>query len=268
MIRTVFSAVLALSLAVPALAQDEVSPEAFATNNAYGALYHEFGHLFVDQFQLPILGNEEYVADAIATLMLLGEKTDLSHAVSYDMVDGYLRMDAAFGASDMAEVDFNDEHGLDQQRASQMTCLLVGGDPDNFVDLADQMAFEPERQDACIGEYEQAARGWQRLIKDYLRGSGPEGAKLTVVYEPAGDKYAAMADLIKREKVLENVADTVTRQFVLQKPAKLKAAICDEENAFYDPEASAVTLCYEYLQLYYDLIANPEKAGAEFAEPS
>ena len=41
--------------------------DAYATNNAVSALYHELGHLFVDQFELAILGGEEGVADAIAT---------------------------------------------------------------------------------------------------------------------------------------------------------------------------------------------------------
>lgn len=261
-------ALLALPLCVPAIGQDDtaVTPESFAVNNAYSALYHEFGHLFVDQFKLPILGNEEYVADAMATLMLLADKDERSFDISFDTVDGYLRMDELFGATDMAEVDFNDEHGLDPQRAAQMTCLLVGGSPEQFADLAEQMGFAPERQDACVGEYEQATYGWQQIMAGALRGNGPEGAKLTVLYEPADERHAAVAELLQREKVLETVANRVTTEFALKKPATLQAAMCDEENAFYDPETSSVTLCYEYVQLYFDMVANPDKAGAGSGE--
>lgn len=253
-------------LAAPAWAQeaDAVTPEGFAVNNAYSALYHEFGHLFVDQFQLPILGNEEYVADAIATLLILAETGDAAYDISFDTVDGYLRSAEIFGAEKMDEVDFNNEHGMDQQRAAQMTCLLVGGNPESYGDLANQMGMEAERQDGCAGEYEQATRGWNAMIADHLRGTKPEGAKLTVAYEEPTEDYAAIADLIKREKVLETIAAVVTNQFVLEKPATLKAAICDEENAFYDPETSEVTLCYEYAQLYFDMVADPENAGAKF----
>lgn len=264
--KTLLAALLASILVVPAMAQEEVeiTPEDFAINNAYSALYHEFGHLFVDQFQLPILGNEEYVADAMATLMILQEQSDEALAISYDTVDGYLRSAEIFGAEKMEDVDFNDEHGMDQQRAAQMTCLLVGGDPDNYADLADQMGLEQERQDNCGAEYEQASRGWESLMADHVRGSKPEGAKLTVVYEPATKDYEGMEKLLKDAKVLEKVAETVTKSFVLARPATLRAAICDEENAFYNPEDDSVTMCYEYAKLYYDLIADPENAGAAF----
>lgn len=265
--KMLIAALLAATMTVPALAQEaETTPEGFAVNNAYSALYHEFGHLFVDQFQLPILGNEEYVADAIATLLILAETGDAAYDISFDTVDGYLRSSEIFGVEKLEEVDFNDEHGMDQQRAAQMTCLLVGGDPDNYADLASQMGMEAERQDGCAAEYDQATRGWDAMMSDHLRGDKPEGAKLSVVYEEPTADYKAIADLIKKEKVLETVAAVVTHEFVLAKPATLKGAICDEENAFYDPETSEVTLCYEYAQLYYDMIADPENAGAAFME--
>jgi hypothetical protein len=155
---------------------------------------------------------------------------------------------------------------MDQQRAAQMTCLLVGGDPDNYADLAEQMGMEAERQDGCAFEFEQATRGWEALIGDHVRGAGPEGAKLTVAYEAPTADYAGIAALLKSNQVLETLAAVVSKEFVLATPATLKAAICDEENAFYDPETSSVTLCYEYAQLYFDMIADPENAGAAFME--
>jgi len=260
------AAVMATLTFAPSLAQEqEVQPEAFAVNNAYSALYHEFGHLFVDQFQIPILGNEEYVADAIATLLILKDGGDAAFDISYDTVDGYLRSSEIYGVEKLEEVDFNDEHGMDQQRAAQMTCLLVGAEPELFGELASQMGMEIERQDACALEYEQARTGWDRLIGDHLRGDGPAGAKLTVAYEDGGE-YAAIARLLADEKVLESIASVVTKEFKLAKPATLKAALCGEENAFYDPEESSVTLCYEYAQLYFDMIADPDNAGLDAGE--
>ena len=272
--KRLIAALLATVIAVPtllagtALAQDdvEVTPEGFAVNNSYSALYHEFVHLFVDQFQLPILGNEEYVADAIATLLILAETGDAAYDISFDTVDGYLRSSEIFGVAELDEVDFNDEHGMDQQRAAQMTCLLVGGDPENYAALAEQMGMEAERQEGCAGEYDQATRGWDAMMKNFLRGDKPEGAKLSVAYEEAGGDYQAIADLLKKEKVLETIAAVVSNEFALVKPATLKATTCDEENAFYDPETCEVTLCYEYAQFYYDMIADPENAGAKFME--
>jgi hypothetical protein len=70
-----------------------------------------------------------------------------------------------------------------------------------------------------------------------------------------------MEKLLRSERVLETVADRVAGSLRLVRPATLRATTCGEENAFYDPEADEITLCYEYVQFYYDLIANPDHAG-------
>lgn len=252
----------------PALADAKLTAEAeaYAVNNAYSALYHEFGHLFVDQYELPILGGEEYIADAIATLFLLKADDDASVTISYDTVDGYLKSSELYGETDPGTVDFNDAHGLDVQRAYQMTCLLVGGAPEDYGDLADQVGLDEERQDACADEFDTATRGWDKLMAGHLRAGGSAGARLSVVYETGTGEYGKVEDLLKRDKVLETVAAAVEAEFVLTRPATLKATTCGEENAFYDPDTSEVSICYEYVQFYYDLIADPDNAGMDDAE--
>jgi hypothetical protein len=263
----VAGAALALLVATPGLAQDvKAEAEAYAVNNALSAVYHEFGHLFVDQYELPILGNEEDVADAIATLLLLRQADDAAAAISYDTVDGYLKSSELYGESEPGNVDYNDEHGLDVQRASQMTCLLVGGDPDTYTDLADQVGLDAERQEGCAEEYDTATRGWDKMMNGHLRSSAPEGAKLTVAYDDATGKYGPIAELLRRDKTLERAAATVTAEFALTRPATVRATTCDEENAFYDGDADEITLCYEYVQFYFDLIADPDNAGMESEE--
>ena len=115
--------------------------EQFAVNNTLSALFHEFGHLFIDQFELPILGHEEDAADAISTLLLLKQNTDQAAEVSYDTVDGYFMSSDLYGEVDAGNVDFTDEHALDVQRAYEMACLLVGGNPAEFEGLADDVGL-------------------------------------------------------------------------------------------------------------------------------
>ena len=59
----------------------------FAINNVTTSLYHEFGHLLIDQFEWPVLGREENAADTIMTMLLLdaGEAAD---AIAADAVRG------------------------------------------------------------------------------------------------------------------------------------------------------------------------------------
>lgn len=252
------AALLSLALALPSLAQNAEADD-YAVNNAISALYHELGHLFVDQFELAILGGEEGVADAIATLMLLEDGPD-AEQISIDTVDGYLRSSELYGEAEGETIDFNDEHGLDVQRAFQMTCLLVGATPEAFAELADEVGLDAVRQDACADEYGLAQRGWGRMMAAHQARSSQENP-FTVVYDQAQTPYAPMEKLLRSERVLETVADRVAGSFRLVRPATLRATTCGEENAFYDPEADEITLCYEYVQFYYDLIANPDQAG-------
>lgn len=257
---------LALQPALAAGPGPELRAEAaqFAVNNTLSALYHEFGHLFIDQFQLPILGREEDAADAIATLMLLRDGSEASAVVSYDTVDGYFLSSQLYGEENGGN-DLSDQHALDVQRAYQMACLLVGGNPAQFEGLAEQIGFEAERIEACGIEYELARRGWSRMMAGHLRGLGSGGgAAITFHYGPASGALGDIAALLKSRRVLEHVSDKVTRQFLLARPATVRAIQCDEENAFYDPHADEITICYEYARFYYDLIASP--AGTVLAE--
>ena len=121
---------------------------------------------------------------------------------------------------------------------------------------------EADRVDVQLGEARDGPARQRHVLGEEMAGQRQPAAD---DLQDVADRQA-IADLIKKEKVLETVAAVVTHEFVLAKPATLKGAICDEENAFYDPETSEVTLCYEYAQLYYDMIADPENAGAAFME--
>jgi hypothetical protein len=244
-------------------ADKRAEAEQFAVNNTLSALYHEFGHLFIDQFRLPILGHEEDAADAISTLLLLKQNSDQAAEVSYDTVDGYFMSSDLYGEADAGNVDFSGEHALDVQRAYEMACLLVGGNPAEFEGLADDVGLGAERIEACGEEYATAQRGWDSMMAAHLRNDGPEGAAITIVYEPADAMFSEVAALLKGRAVLEQVAATVRRQFVLKAPVTLRATLCDEENAFYNGEAGEITFCYEYARFYYDLIFDPARLGLE-----
>ena len=99
----------------------------FALNNSVWVLYHEVGHLFVDQFRLPVLGaREEDAADALATLMLLTAATDEAEQTLRDSVEGWFMSDPNSPRPSTTSADFYDPHALDIVRAYGMVCLMVG----------------------------------------------------------------------------------------------------------------------------------------------
>ena len=66
---------------------------------------------------------------------------------------------------------FYGEHGLDQQRAYTIVCLMVGSDPATFGDLAQRANLPAERQETCQGDFDQAKASWLRLLGPHFRAT-------------------------------------------------------------------------------------------------
>jgi len=109
------------------------------------ALLHELGHAHIQEMGLPVLGKEEDAADSYAVLALLKVGTEVSHNVLVQATKGWF-LSAARDQQEGTPVAFYDEHGMEKQRAYQIVCLMVGSDPDQFADLANQTKMPESRQ--------------------------------------------------------------------------------------------------------------------------
>jgi Putative metallopeptidase len=65
-------------------------------------------------------------------------------------------------------VPFYDEHGLDQQRAYQIVCLMVGTGDAKYQALADQTKLPKERQKTCANDYKDASEGWDEALMPHF----------------------------------------------------------------------------------------------------
>jgi hypothetical protein len=143
----------------------------FVSGNLLFVLLHEMAHASITQMGLPVLGKMEDAADTFAALRLLRVGSNFSHRVLTNAAKGWFladRRDRATG--DL--VAFYDEHGLNQQRAYQIVCLMVGSDDEKFKDLADATKLPEERQDSCAGEYSNVSYSWDLVLKPH-RGVRP-----------------------------------------------------------------------------------------------
>lgn len=254
-------AVVLIPLCTSACAQSPDLQRAadFAINNVTTSLYHEFGHLLIDQFEWPVLGREENAADTIMTMMLLDEG-ETAAEVAADAVRGYMLASRRYGETLPENHDFKGEHELEVQRGFLMACLLVGSDRDTYETLADEIELGDNRTDACREDARLAERSWASL-KEWVAsgdGSGDTARVITVSYEDAGD-YEAIASLMKERQLLETVAENLMARFPLRREVEIIATLCGDDDAYY--ESGRITLCYEYTQFYYDLIANFDRAG-------
>ncbi|KMO82145.1 hypothetical protein BST22_27660 [Mycolicibacterium chubuense] len=95
---------------------------------------------------------------------------------------------------------------------------------------------------------------------DNAGDGGPEGS-MTVSYEDATTPDAmAGRDLLQNNQVLEDMADDVNQTLALPYDVSLLGVQCDEANAFWDPTAKTVTICYEDA-------ANSERIFTEAGDP-
>jgi hypothetical protein len=79
-----------------------------------------------------------------------------------------------------------------------------------------------------------------------------------IVYqEPKKPEQAAIADRMRRERILEDAADMLSL-LKLPKLLTLQTETCGESNAWYDPETHILTFCYE---LVGDFIKMAENSG-------
>jgi hypothetical protein len=163
----------------------------FVSGNMLFVLLHELAHAAITQMGLIRVGS------------------DFSRRVLTDAAEGWFmedRRDRKMGD----KVAYYDEHGLDQQRAYEIVCLVVGSDEDKFKDLARETKLPEERQDSCAGDYSNAAYSWDLVLKPHRRAPDQPKTKIDVVYGPAEGRTATARQVARSIRLLETVAEQRT----------------------------------------------------------
>lgn len=233
----------------------------FAIGNSTFIMFHEAGHMLISELGLPVLGREEDAVDTLSAILLLeGRDETLDQAIT-DSADGWFLSGEQMGEDE--DYDFLGTHGVDEQRAYQIVCMMVGHDGEGFKEFADSIDYPQERREECVAEYEQARNSWFTLLNPHLN---PEGKKSTikVVYEkPSSPDQQPAADLIREAKLLENAAEMFGDLYQLKPGIRFIGKSCGEPNAYWFPGEREVTFCYELAQYYIALdtqwhIDNPD----------
>jgi hypothetical protein len=224
----------------------------FVSGNMLFVLLHEMAHVSITQMGLPVLGRMEDAADTYAALRLIRVGSDFSRRVLTDAAEGWFmadRRDQKTGD----KVAYYDEHGLNQQRAYQIVCLMVGSDDEKFKDLAKETKLPEERQDTCAGDFSNAAYSWDLVLKPHRRAPDQPKTKIDVVYGPAEGRTATAQQVARSIRLLETVAEHAADQFVWPAPFTLEMQSCGLPNAHWDLATHKLTVCYELAPEFADL---------------
>ena len=156
-------------------AQKRQERVAFVVGNLLFVLGHELGHAVIAEFDLPVLGREEDTADVYAISKALTiVNNELSHRALMRASTAWF-MSARRARRDGEAPAYHEQHGLDQQRAYHIICLMVGSDPDKFKALADEHRLPEDRRRSCMRDYHVATRSWQRVMGEHARCRPAQG---------------------------------------------------------------------------------------------
>jgi hypothetical protein len=234
----------------------------FVSGNMLFVLLHELAHAAITQMGLPVLGRMEDAADTFAALRLIRIDSDFSHRVLTEAAKGWFladRRDQKTGD----KAAFYDEHGLNQQRAYEIVCLMVGSDEDKFKDLAKETKLPEERQDSCAGDYSNAAYSWDFVLKPHRRTPDQPKTEIDSLYGPAEGRTKIAQEVARSIRLLQTVAEHVADDFVWPKPFTLEMQSCGFPNARWDLATRKLTLCYELAAEFADLYRNYGGARAD-----
>ena len=215
-------------------------------------LLHELGHAVITQMGLPVLGRMEDAADTFAVFMLLQMGSDFSHRALVDAAEGWFfaaRRDQKTGQ----RAAYYSEHGLNEQRAYQIVCIMVGSDAEKFRDLADETNLPEDRRHTCLGDYSNAVFSWNLLLEPHRRTADQPRTQIDVIYGPAENGTTFIREMARSILLLETVAGHAADQLVWPRPLTLEMESCGFPNARWEIRTRQVVLCYELGVEFADL---------------
>ena len=223
----------------------------FVTGNVLFVLAHETGHALISALEIPVAGREEDAADQLATVMALKMADSFADRVVVNAARGWFLGDQRDKKAGVPTV-FYDEHGMDLQRAYHIVCLLVGGAPDKFRDLADEVKLPKQRQHTCQFDWSNASWSWEQLLKPHLRKPGDPKTKIEVTYVPSAE-FTVLGELGQKLQILETVAEWLSEDFVWKNPISLEMRECGGPNARWIPGPKKIEICYELIREFVRL---------------
>jgi hypothetical protein len=225
----------------------------FMAGNTLFVLLHELAHAATSQMQIPALAGKEDAADSFAVTQLIKLSAGLSDRVIGESVKGWFMSDQR-NRENGDPVEYYDEHGLDQERAYRIVCLMVGTGEDKYQRLAAATKLPKERQQSCAGDFSAASNAWDMALKPHLRSPGQPKTGINVVYGPAsGGKLEAVAQALRSMMLLETVAERMADAYAWPAPFAIEMQSCGYPNAQWLPRVRKISLCYELAADFGDL---------------
>jgi Putative metallopeptidase len=225
----------------------------FVVGNLIYVLAHELGHAIISELDLPVLGREEDTADVYAILKALTVVgTEFSQRILVRASKAWF-MSARRDRRDGEAPTYYQRHGLDEQRAFHIICLMVGSDQARFKDLADEHKLPEDRRRSCGWDYDTAARSWEKVMKPHLRASDQPKAKIDIVYGDATGPLEIVARSLREIRFLEHMAEYAAERYLWPAPIVMEMRTCGDPGARWTIPTRTLHVCYEMVDEFVEL---------------
>jgi hypothetical protein len=237
----------------------------FVIGNVVFVTLHEFSHLIIEDFGIPILGNGEDAADTLAAVSLI-QLDRTSPARDFRFIGMLLsaadanRIIWQRGLEKNNPIAYALRHPLSVQRAARINCLAYGSDPELLELLPELVELPLFRADWCVEEFNDAEKAWTWVLDSYVRNSDVRKNNDTIrhkfAYGEADEpRHIAVRQWLQEEKVLERILDHVVRTIVLPEAFTLRTRSCGSPDAYWDRDRRELVVCYQLIDAFYELSA-------------
>lgn len=236
----------------------------FVVGNIVFVLLHEFGHLVIDDFEIPVLGNSEDAADTLAAVTLIRldrarPEADFAYVRMLVSAADANRILWETGLERDTPDSYGARHPLSVQRVARIACLVYGSDVETFAPLANHSYLPDFRADWCDYEFEQAEQAWEWVRDKYVRKAERRETEHTASYGNTKDPaLAIIRERLLAAKGLERALAIVEESVFLPDTIRLRTRSCGTPNAYWDANERELVLCYELVQAF-DNLSNRQK---------
>jgi len=163
------------------VAQERKVPvSAFAADVVLHVVLHELGHGVIREFGVPVLGNEETMADAFATHYLVEHMPERALGALKARVRS-LMIEA--GEVPVEKWTVRGEHDNDARRAYQIAALAVAADRERYAGVAAIVGMSEGDIRNAVDYGGELRRSWRRVLAPLWMPDGEESSEAAVVYD-------------------------------------------------------------------------------------
>ena len=239
-----------------------------------GVLFHELGHAMIGELALPATGPEEDAADefsAVAMSMFAGE-TDrlLVNTATYSSLLWWHW--AQKKEREGQHFAWHGEHAPDIRRFRNTFCILFGANPGGYNQLADRVRVDQVFKDKCAASYGRKVEAWESILALRARDLGPDspgvyhattpGGRINWHLDDSSNEYAQYARALAAGEGWAELMGVLSRYLVWPRDLLVEFRDCGELNAWYDPAAGRVTMCYDLIRYASQIVLQAEGIAA------